>query len=257
MTQLKTAIITGASSGIGEAAARRFAKGGWNLVLTARRKEKLESLKTQLERDFRQKTLVLQQDVRQGISGHLLMKFLRENSIKPDLLVNNAGLAVGTSPIHQGIIDDWERMIDTNLKGLLYVSRAISTLMVEQGFGHIINIGSIAGKEAYPGGNVYCATKDAIDGLTKAMRIDLLPHGIRVGQVAPGAAETEFSLVRFKGDQAKADKVYDGFKPLSPADIADALWYMANVPPHVNINDMLIMPTAQASSVHFNRKTNS
>lgn len=257
MTQLKTAIITGASSGIGEAAARRFAKGGWNLVLTARRKEKLESLKTQLERDFRQKTLVLQQDVRQGISGHLLMKFLRENSIKPDLLVNNAGLAVGTSPIHQGIIDDWERMIDTNLKGLLYVSRAISTLMVEQGFGHIINIGSIAGKEAYPGGNVYCATKHAIDGLTKAMRIDLLPHGIRVGQLAPGAAETEFSLVRFKGDQAKADKVYDGFKPLSPADIADALWYMANVPPHVNINDMLIMPTAQASSVHFNRKTNS
>lgn len=257
MTQLKTAIITGASSGIGEAAAWRFAKGGWNLVLTARRKEKLQSLKAQLERDFGQKTLILQQDVRQGISGHLLVKFLRENSIKPDLLVNNAGLAVGTSPIHQGIIDDWERMIDTNLKGLLYVSRAISTLMVEQGFGHIINIGSIAGKEAYPGGNVYCATKHAIDGLTRAMRIDLLPHGIRVGQLAPGAAETEFSLVRFKGDQAKADKVYDGFKPLSPTDVADALWYMANVPPHVNINDMLIMPAAQASSVFFNRETNS
>lgn len=257
MTQLKTAIITGASSGIGEAAARRFAKGGWNLVLTARRKEKLQSLKAQLERDFGQKTRILQQDVRQGISGHLLVKFLRENSIKPDLLVNNAGLAVGTSPIHQGIIDDWERMIDTNIKGLLYVSRAISTLMVEQGFGHIINIGSIAGKEAYPGGNVYCATKHAIDGLTRAMRIDLLPFGIRVGQLAPGAAETEFSLVRYKGDKDKAKKVYDGFKPLAAADIADALWYMANVPPHVNINDMLIMPTAQASSGHFNRKANS
>lgn len=256
MTQIKTAIITGASSGIGKAAAQQFAKGGWNLVLTARRKEKLESLKSQLESDFKQKTFILQQDVREAGSGNMLAKYLSDNSIKPDLLINNAGLAVGTSPIQQGIVNDWERMIDTNIKGLLYISRAISALMIEQGFGHIINIGSIAGKEAYPGGNVYCATKHAIEGLTKAMRIDLLPHGIRVGQVAPGAAETEFSLVRFKGDQAKADKVYDGFKPLSPADIADALWYMANVPPHVNINDILIMPTAQASSVHFNRKTN-
>lgn len=257
MKQIKTAIITGASSGIGEAAAKQFAQGGWNLVLTARRNEKLESLKAQLERDFGQKTFILQQDVREAESGNLLADFLRENNIKPHLLINNAGLAVGTSPIQQGIVDDWERMIDTNVKGLLYISRAISALMIEQGFGHIINIGSIAGREAYPGGNVYCATKYAVEGLTKAMRIDLLPHGIRVGQLAPGAAETEFSLVRFKGDQTKADKVYDGFKPLSPADIADALWYMANVPPHVNINDMVIMPTAQASAVHFNRKTNS
>lgn len=254
MTKIKTAIITGASSGIGEAAAKQFAKGGWKLVLTARRKEKLEKLSAQLKNDFRSEVFILQQDVRQADSGEILANFLHENSIQPDLLVNNAGLAVGTNPIQQGIVDDWERMIDTNIKGLLYISRAISSLMIAQGFGHIINIGSIAGKEAYPGGNVYCATKHAIEGLTKAMRIDLLPHGIRVGQLAPGAVETEFSLVRFKGDQAKADKVYDGFQPLSPADIADALWYMANVPPHVNINDLLIMPTAQASTVHFNRK---
>jgi NADP-dependent 3-hydroxy acid dehydrogenase YdfG len=254
MTKIKTAIITGASSGIGEAAAKQFAKGGWKLVLTARRKEKLEKLSAQLKNDFGSEVFILQQDVRQADSGEILANFLHENSIQPDLLVNNAGLAVGTNPIQQGIVDDWERMIDTNIKGLLYISRAISSLMIAQGFGHIINIGSIAGKEAYPGGNVYCATKHAIEGLTKAMRIDLLPHGIRVGQLAPGAVETEFSLVRFKGDQAKADKVYDGFQPLSPADIADALWYMANVPPHVNINDLLIMPTAQASTVHFNRK---
>ena len=257
MIQIKTAIITGASSGIGEATAKQFARGGWNLVLTARRKEKLESLKAQLERDFDQKTFILQQDVRETDSGDVLVNFLRESNIKPDLLINNAGLAVGASPIQQGMIDDWERMIDTNIKGLLYVSRAISALMIEQGFGHIINIGSIAGKEAYPGGNVYCATKHAIEGLTKAMRMDLLPYGIRVGQLAPGAAKTEFSLVRYKGDKDKAKKVYDGFKPLAAADIADALWYMANVPPHVNINDMLIMPTAQASSGHFNRKANS
>lgn len=254
MTKIKTAIITGASSGIGEATAKLFAKGGWKLVLTARRKEKLEELCAQFKNDFGSKVFILQQDVREANSGEILAKFLQDNNIKPNLLINNAGLAVGTNPIQQGIVDDWERMIDTNLKGLLYISRAISSLMITQGFGHIINIGSIAGKEAYPGGNVYCATKHAIEGLTKAMRIDLLPHGIRVGQLAPGAVETEFSLVRFKGDQAKADKVYDGFQPLSPADIADALWYMANVPPHVNINDLLIMPTAQASAVHFNRK---
>lgn len=254
MTKIKTAIITGASSGIGEATAKLFAKGGWKLVLTARRKEKLEKLSVQLKNDFGSEVFILQQDVRQADSGDMLANFLHHNNIKPDLLINNAGLAVGTNPIQQGIVDDWERMIDTNLKGLLYISRAISSLMITQGFGHIINIGSIAGKEAYPGGNVYCATKHAIEGLTKAMRIDLLPHGIRVGQLAPGAVETEFSLVRFKGDQAKADKVYDGFQPLSPVDIADALWYMANVPPHVNINDLLIMPTAQASAVHFDRK---
>jgi len=180
---------------------------------------------------------------------------LSEKQIKPDLLINNAGLAAGLLPLHNSEISDWEQMIDTNIKGLLYVSKSIASMMVEQGFGHIINIGSIAGKEAYPGGNVYCATKHAVDGLTKAMRMDLLPFGIRVSQVAPGAVETEFSLVRFKGDQQKAKNVYKGFKPLTAEDIADAIWYVANVPAHVNINDLLIMPTAQASAMQFNRQS--
>lgn len=255
MEQKRTAIITGASSGIGEAAAIRFAQGGWNLILTARRIEKLESLKAKIDQKYQQKTWLFQQDVRHPDSGEKLAAWLHENQIKPDLLINNAGLAVGVSPIHQGVADDWERMIDTNIKGLLYVSRAISEIMTDQGFGHIINIGSIAGKEAYPGGNVYCATKHAIDGLTKAMRIDLLPYGIRVSQVAPGAVETAFSLVRYKGNQSQAKKVYDGFVPLNAADVADALWFVANVPAHVNINDLVIMPTAQASAVHIKRET--
>jgi NADP-dependent 3-hydroxy acid dehydrogenase YdfG len=185
-----------------------------------------------------------------------LQKLLNKLKIKPDLLVNNAGLAAGLAPVHESETNDWERMIDTNIKGLLYISKAIAAMMVQQGFGHIINIGSIAGKEAYPGGNVYCATKHAVDGLTKAMRMDLLPHGIRVSQVAPGAVETEFSLVRFKGDEQKAKNVYKGFKPLTAEDIADAIWYVASVPPHVNINDLLIMPTAQASAMQFNKQIN-
>ncbi|MDA3942011.1 MAG: SDR family NAD(P)-dependent oxidoreductase [Bacteroidetes bacterium] len=255
MEQKRTAIITGASSGIGEAAAIRFAQGGWNLILTARRMEKLESLKAKIDQKYQQKTWLFKQDVRHPDSGEKLAAWLHESQIKPDLLINNAGLAVGVSPIHQGVADDWERMIDTNIKGLLYVSRAISEIMTDQGFGHIINIGSIAGKEAYPGGNVYCATKHAIDGLTKAMRIDLLPYGIRVSQVAPGAVETAFSLVRYKGNQSQAKKVYDGFVPLNAADVADALWFVANVPAHVNINDLVIMPTAQASAGHIKRET--
>lgn len=256
MKTQKLALITGASSGIGEATAFRFAAGGWKLLLTARRNEKLESFKQLLETRFHIEVEIFQQDVRDQQSSQQLAKFMTDNALQPDLLVNNAGLAVGIGPFQDGNIDDWERMIDTNIKGLLYVSRAIAPIMIKQGFGHIINIGSIAGKEAYPGGNVYCATKHAVDGLTKSMRMDLLGDGIRVSQIAPGAVETEFSVVRFKGDAERAKNVYQGFEPLKAEDIADAIWYVANVPPHVNINDLLIMPTAQASATQINRQTN-
>jgi NADP-dependent 3-hydroxy acid dehydrogenase YdfG len=165
-----------------------------------------------------------------------------------DVLINNAGLAVGRDPVHDGSLEDWNRMIDTNLKGMLHVSKVVVPWLIEKKTGTIINIGSIAGREAYPGGNVYGATKFAVDGLTKSMRIDLVSHGIRVSQIAPGAAETEFSVVRFHGDKAKADKVYEGFTPLQAEDIADAAWYIASRPQHVTIQDLLIMPTAQASA---------
>jgi 3-hydroxy acid dehydrogenase/malonic semialdehyde reductase len=174
-----------------------------------------------------------------------------------DILVNNAGLAVGMNPVHEGVIDDWERMIDTNVKGLLYMTRAVAPLMVARGQGHIINIGSIAGKEVYPNGNVYCGSKFAVDAITKGTRIDLVAHGIRVTHIAPGAADTEFSLVRFKGDAEKARHVYDGYQPLKAEDIADAVYYAANVPEHVNINDLVIVPAAQASAVHFFKKVTS
>ena len=252
----KTVIITGASSGIGKACAERFAKESWQLVLTARRAEKLATIKKALESEYAAKVFTLTQDVRNENSGNDLVVFLKANNIQPDLLINNAGLAVGTSPLQEGIVDDWERMIDTNVKGLLYISRAVVPMMIEQQRGHIINIGSIAGKEVYGGGNVYCATKHAVDALTKAMRIDLLPHGIRVSQVAPGAAETEFSIVRFKGDEQRAKNVYKGIEPLMGSDIADAIWYVANTPSHVNINDLVIMCTNQANATTFYRNEN-
>ena len=245
---VKTAIITGASSGIGQACAEIFAKGKWNLVITARRTEKLEELKNRLMQQHKILVFTLELDVRKPESGNILVAFIAQHQLTPELLINNAGLASGLDPIHKGHADDWEAMIDTNLKGLLYITRAISPLMVQQRSGHIINIGSIAGKEAYANGNVYCATKHAVDGLTKAMRLDLVSYGIRVTQIAPGAAETEFSQVRFHGDNQRAENVYKGYKPLSAHDIADAIWYCANVPAHVNINDLVIMPTAQAAA---------
>ena len=171
-----------------------------------------------------------------------------------NVLVNNAGLALGLSPIHEGNTDDWDTMIDTNIKGLLYISKQVANLMVKNGLGHIIHIGSIAGRESYANGNVYCATKHAVDGLTKAMRIDLLPHNIKVTQIAPGAVETEFSEVRFKGDKQRAAGVYNGFKPLTGTDIADAVYYAASLPLHVNINDLLIMPMAQANATTIDRR---
>lgn len=250
----KYALITGASSGIGLACARRFASGGWNLVLTARRIEKLQEVSDHLHRQFGVNVQSFALDVRQLDGVTEFAGGLKQQGIFPELLINNAGLAVGLDPVHKAEIDDWERMIDTNIKGLLYVTRAISPMMVSRGSGHIINIGSIAGKEAYPNGNVYCATKHAVDGLTRAMRMDLYTHGIRVTQVAPGAVQTEFSDVRFKGDTQRAAQVYENFTPLSADDVADVVWYCANVPPHVSIHDVVVMPAAQASATMIHRQ---
>jgi NADP-dependent 3-hydroxy acid dehydrogenase YdfG len=247
------AVITGSSAGIGEATAYRFAKGGYNLIITGRRAIRLELLKKQLEEKYAIKVLVLSFDVRSN--SEVEQSFLKVPNEWQEVavLVNNAGLAVGMQPLQEGVLDDWERMIDTNIKGLLYVSRAVSPWMVLRKKGHIVNVGSIAGKEVYPNGNVYCATKHAVDALTKGMRCDLLPYGIRVSQIAPGAADTEFSVVRFKGDKERAAGVYKGFEPLHAKDIAEAIWYVTQQPPHVNISDMVIMPTAQASTTLFNK----
>ena len=248
------AIITGASAGIGEAAAIRFAQGGYNLVITGRRAAKLEAFRKQLEESYAVKVLALSFDVRNFDEVERYFSQLPDEWRDIDVLVNNAGLAVGLHPVHEGIVDDWERMIDTNVKGLLYMSRIVSPWMVARRRGHIVNVGSIAGKEVYPNGNVYCATKHAVDALTKGIRCDLLPYGIRVSQISPGAADTEFSMVRFKGDLERAANVYKGFEPLHAKDIAEAIWYVTQQPPHVNISDMVIMPTAQASTMLFHKE---
>ncbi len=251
-----TALITGATSGIGLACARRFAAGGWNLVLVARRAERLEAISKQIADHHGVKIMTIQLDVRDKETIKVVEAFLNEQKCNIDVLVNNAGLAAGLNPIHEGLVDDWERMIDTNIKGLLYVTKAVLPGMIAAAKAYIINIGSIAGKEVYPGGNVYSATKFAVEGLTRSMRIDLLPYGIKVTQVAPGAAETEFSLVRFNGDSERAKHVYKGYKPLRGKDVAEAVWFAANLPSHVNVNDLLLMPSAQAGSVHFHRSVN-
>jgi len=249
----RTILISGATSGIGKSCAYYFAKNNDRLIITGRRNERLQELKTELSEKFKIEVCTLSFDIRDNKAVKSAVESLPENWKNIDILINNAGLASGLSTIQEGDLEDWEKMIDTNVKGLLYLSRAIMPKMIERKKGHIINIGSIAGKEVYPNGNVYCSTKHAVDALTKAMRIDLLPHMIKVSQIAPGAVETEFSIVRFHGDKDKADKVYEGFTPLTPDDIADAVFYVANLPAHVNINDLLIMPTAQASSGHFNK----
>ena len=242
--------ITGASSGFGEATARLFAKRGWSLILLARRKERLLALKEELSNQV--EVIVLSCDVREEQSVNNAISTLDETVLDNiGLLVNNAGLAVGKGPIDEGITEDWERMIDTNIKGLLYVTKALVPSFKRNKKGHIINIASIAGKEVYPGGNVYCATKHAVDALSRAMRIDLVSHGIKVSNLAPGAAETEFSIVRFKGDTQTADQVYDGYDPLIADDIAETVWFLASRPAHVNINDVTIMATAQASATVF------
>ncbi len=244
----KTIFITGATSGIGKACAYQFGANENRIIISGRRNERLLELKKDLEEKFNAEVFTLSFDVRNQIQVAEAIESLPQEWKEIDVLINSAGLAVGLNKIQDGELDDWERMIDTNVKGLLYVTRAIAPNMVARKSGHIINIGSIAGKETYPFGNVYCATKHAVDSLTKAMRIDTVESGIRVTQIAPGAVETEFSNVRFKGDDARADSVYVGFEPLRPEDIADAAYYCTNLPEHVNINDMVIMPTAQAAA---------
>ncbi|MCK6612225.1 MAG: SDR family NAD(P)-dependent oxidoreductase [Bacteroidia bacterium] len=246
------AFISGASSGIGMAIARKFASEGINLIISARREERLQSLADELKSKFGIAVHTLVLDVRNREDVLQQIGQLPATLQNIDILINNAGLASGLGPMHEGDIDDWEKMIDTNVKGLLYVSRAIAPLMKAREKGLIINIGSIAGKEVYANGNVYCATKHAVDALSKAMRIELSAFGVKVGQICPGAVETEFSVVRFHGDKERADKVYEGFDNLLAEDIAEAAWFMASRPGHVNINDMVIMPTAQpiASIIH-------
>lgn len=249
----KIAMVTGATSGIGKATAIKLAKIGFNLIITGRRKEQLLSLKTELEKENIQ-ILPLCFDIRQTNAIDSAIASIPEEWTKTDVLINNAGLAAGADPIYEGLWSDWEQMIDTNIKGLLYLSKQIIPGMMERKKGHIVNVSSIAGKETYANGNVYCATKHAVEAITKGMRIDLLPYNIKVSSVSPGMVETEFSIVRFHGDEQKASNVYKGLTPLYANDIADAIEYMVTRPPHVNINDMLIMPTAQASAVYNHRE---
>jgi 3-hydroxy acid dehydrogenase/malonic semialdehyde reductase len=244
----KIALITGATSGIGAACARLFAAQGYDLVLVARRQALLEEITKELQEQHQVSIQTLVADVRDKHSVTTQLESLPEAWKKVDVLINNAGLSQGLDPIDKGDTDDWDTMIDTNVKGLLYVTKVVSNWMIQHKSGHIVNIGSIAGKEVYPNGNVYCATKHAVDALNKGMRMDLLPHGIKVTAINPGMVETEFSLVRFKGDEQRAKSVYQGLEPLMAQDIADAIWFVASRPAHVNINDMLIMPTAQASA---------
>ncbi|MEI6885111.1 MAG: SDR family oxidoreductase [Bacteroidota bacterium] len=249
----KTILITGATSGFGKAIAIKFAQNGDNIIITGRRKERLADLKKLLATDFKVEVLALCFDVRNSSAVQKAINSLPDQWKSIDVLVNNAGLAAGLGPVHEGVLDDWERMIDTNMKGLLYMTRFVAPLMVIRKQGHIINIGSIAGKEVYPNGNVYCGSKFGVDAITKGTRIDLVSHNIKVTQIAPGAANTEFALVRFNGDQQKADNVYKGFKPLVAEDIAEVVYYVTTLPSHVNINDLVLMPTAQASSTVFHR----
>lgn len=246
-------MITGATAGIGEACAHIFAKNNYDLILTGRREDRLMKLAAELKEFYNVSVLPLVFDVRDIEEVRSAIDGLEQRWRSIDVLVNNAGLSVGLEPIQEGSFDDWNRMIDTNIKGLLYITRLVSPLMVERKKGHIINLGSIAGKETYANGNVYCATKHAVDSLNKAMRIDLLPHNIRVSSINPGAVETEFSVVRFKGDEERAKNVYKGFEPLTASDIADTIYYVASLPPHVNINELTIMPTAQANTVYWNK----
>lgn len=250
----RTIMITGATAGFGKAIARKFAENGFNVIITGRRKERLDDLSVELATSGA-RVLSLNFDVRDQNEVFSAISNLPEEWKNIDILVNNAGLAAGLGHIDQGDTDDWNRMIDTNVKGLLYVTRAVAPLMVKKNSGHIINIGSIAGIEAYENGNVYCASKAAVNSLSKSMRIDLLKNNIKVTHIAPGMANTEFSVVRFNGDQQKADAVYNGMDPLTAEDIADVIYYCSTLPPHVCINELVITPTQQANTVHSNRRS--
>ena len=247
----KIALVTGATSGIGKATARILAQNNYKIILCGRRENRLTELETELSEFTEIHTLCF--DVRDKKAVFENINSLPSAFSKIDVLINNAGNAHGLDAIQNGDLDDWDAMIDINVKGLLYVSKAIIPRMIEQKSGHIINIGSTAGKEVYPNGNVYCASKFAVDALNKGMRMDLNPFGIRVGAIHPGMVETEFSDVRFKGDKDKAANTYEGLKPLSPGDIADIIHFVVSRPYHVNIADLIVLPTAQASATIINR----
>ncbi len=249
----KTVLVTGASSGIGRACADAFAARGCRLLLAARRKDRLDELASAFHEHHGSEVLTASLDVRDRNAVADWVGGLPGDWLGIDILVNNAGLSRGIDPLHEGDISDWEEMIDTNVKGLLYVTRAVVPGMVDRGHGHVINIGSIAGHEVYPGGNVYCATKHAVTALNRGLAIDTLGTGVRVSSVDPGMVETEFSLVRFHGDAVRADGVYDGLKPLSGDDVADAVVFCATRPPHANVREMILMPSAQAAAVHAHR----
>jgi NADP-dependent 3-hydroxy acid dehydrogenase YdfG len=248
----KIILVTGASSGFGKAIATKFAARGWNVIITGRRKEKLNELAKALEANYGIKTLSLVFDVQDKKAVFDNLQNLPAEWQAINILVNNAGLALGRDSFENANLEDWETMIDTNVKGLLYASKAVLPMLIKEK-GHIINIGSTAGKEVYKDGNVYCASKHAVDAISKAQRIDLLQYQIKVTAIHPGAADTEFSVVRFKGDAEKAKAVYTGYTPLMAEDIADTVWYVANTPAHVCINDLVITCTAQANSMYLQK----
>ena len=244
-------LITGATAGIGEATAKLLARNGYRLILCGRREDRLEKLKEQLK--GLTEIFTLSFDVRERSLVNQALQRLPDEWQKIGILINNAGNAHGLAPIHEGDVNDWDAMIDINVKGLLYVSRAVIPGMITRGGGHVINIGSIAGKEVYPDGNVYCASKHAVEAIGHGMRMDLIDKGIKVSQVAPGLVETEFALVRFKGDEERARKVYEGYKPLDPEDIAAVIHFVISRPAHVNISDITVFPLAQASTTIVNK----
>jgi NADP-dependent 3-hydroxy acid dehydrogenase YdfG len=250
----RIAFITGATSGIGKACAEKFASEKFDLILTGRRSDRLEILKKDIENTYTTKVLTLCFDVQNRADVFLSIANIPEGWKKIDVLINNAGLALGRDNFKDANIDDWDTMMQTNVNGLLYVSKAILPYFIAQKKGHIINIGSIAGKEVYESGNAYCGSKFAVDAISKSMRIDLLKDNIKVTAIHPGAVETEFSVVRFKGDYEKANAAYIGYQPLVAKDIADTIFYAANLPAHVCINDLVITCTQQASSSHFNKE---
>lgn len=249
----KIIFITGATSGFGEACAYKFAAHGYDIIINGRRTDRLQVLADELENKYNIAVLQLPFDVQNENAVFESIKNIPADWQAIDVLINNAGLALGRDYFNEADVSDWNTMIDTNVKGFLYVAKAVSQLMIKQSKGHIINMGSIAGKEVYEKGNVYCATKFAVDALSQAMRIDLLRHNIKVTSINPGAAETEFSVVRFKGDEGTAKKIYDGLKPLSAEDVAEVIFYCASLPPHVCINDLSITCLQQANTIYFNR----
>ena len=253
--QGRLALITGASSGIGLSCARRFAEDGANLVLWARREDRLDRTAEELRGEYGVTVRVAAVDVRDRAAVNRAAEALEKDGLVPDILLNNAGLAAGLAKVHEGDPDDWDRMIDTNLKGLLNVTRAILPLMVKRNAGHVVNIGSTAGHQVYPSGNVYNATKYGVKALSEGMNLDVAGTRIRVSSVDPGHVRTEFAEVRFHGDRVRAGKLYEGFQPLSPDDVADAVAYIVNLPPHVNIVDLIIVPAAQRSVHVIDRST--